>query len=150
MRRTVLLVIACAVAAFAIWYVRRVSQETSSASVSALLPLETLFLAHVPDFNRTRDQFDHSDVCLLYREPAVQDFLRKPLTKFPKKAAASQTLREIEQIDPKNAFFALTSIANDSLKVVVGFRFREAQSSAERIVTVWCAQALGDPSDAVP
>ena len=68
---------------------------------------KTIFLAHVPDFNRTRDQFDHSDVCLLYREPAVQDFLLKPLTKLPKKAAASQTLREIEQLDPKNAFFAL-------------------------------------------
>ena len=147
MRRTVLLVIAGAVAAFAIWYVRRVSQETSSVSVTTLLPRETIFLAHVPDFNRTRDQFDHSDVCLLYREPAVQDFLLKPLTKLPKKAAASQTLREIEQLDPKNAFFALTSIANDSLKVVMGFRFREDPNSAEKIITGWCSEALGNPSD---
>ena len=147
MRRTVLLVIAGAVAVFAIWYVRRISQETSSASVTALLPRETIFLAHVPDFNRTRDQFDHSDVCLLYREPAVQEFLRKPLTKLPKKAAASQTLREIEQLDPKNVFFALTSMANDSLKVVVGFRFREDPNSAEKIITGWCSEALGNPSD---
>src|SRR5205809_6804500 len=110
MRRTVLLVTAGAVAAFAIWYVRRVSQETSSASVTALLPRETIFLAHVPDFNRTRDQFDHSDVCLLYREPAVQEFLRKPLTKLPKKGAASQTLREIEPLEPKNALLPLTSM----------------------------------------
>jgi len=147
MRRTVLLVIAGAVAVFAIWYVRRISQETSSASVTALLPRETIFLAHVPDFNRTRDQFDHSDVCLLYREPAVQEFLRKPLTKLPKKAAASQTLREIEQLDPKNVFFALTSMANDSLKVVMGFCFREDPNSAEKIITGWCSEALGNPSD---
>jgi hypothetical protein len=147
MRRTVLLVIAGAVAVFAIWYVRRISQETSSASVTALLPRETIFLAHVPDFNRTRDQFDHSDVCLLYREPAVQEFLRKPLTKLPKKAAASQTLREIEQLDPKNVFFALTSMANDSLKVVMGFRFREDPNSAEKIITGWYSEALGNPSD---
>src|SRR5438552_14210437 len=126
MGRTISFVIA-AVAAFAVWYVWRISQQTSSASVTALLPRETIFLAHVPDFNRARDQFDHSDVCLLYREPAVQDFLLKPLTKLPKKAAASQTLREIEQLDPKNAFFALTSIANDSLKVVMGFRFRRSE-----------------------
>lgn len=147
MRRTVLLVIAGAVAVFAIWYVRRISQETSSASVTALLPRETIFLAHVPDFNRTHDQFDHSDVCLLYREPAVQEFLRKPLTKLPKKGAASQTLREIEQLDPKNAFFALTSMANDSLKVVMGFRFREDPKSAEKTITGWCSEALGNPSD---
>jgi len=115
--------------------------------VTALLPRETIFLAHVPDFNRTRDQFDHSDVCLLYREPAVQEFLRKPLTKLPKKAAASQTLREIEQLDPKNVFFALTSMANDSLKVVMGFRFREDPNSAEKIITGWYSEALGNPSD---
>ena len=147
MRRTVLLVIAGAVAVFAIWYVRRISQETSSASVTALLPRETIFLAHVPDFNRTHDEFDHSDVCLLYREPAVQEFLRKPLTKLPKKGAASQTLREIERLDPKNAFFALTSMANDSPKVVMGFRFREDPNSAEKIITGWCSEALGNPSN---
>jgi hypothetical protein len=147
MRRTVLLVIAGAVAVFAIWYVRRISQETSSASVTALLPRETIFLAHLPDFNRTHDEFDHSDVCLLYREPAVQEFLRKPLTKLPKKGAASQTLREIERLDPKNAFFALTSMANDSPKVVMGFRFREDPNSAEKIITRWCSEALGNPSN---
>src|SRR5438067_6223640 len=144
MGRTISFVIA-AVAAFAVWYVWRISQQTSSASVSALLPRETIFLAHVPDFNRTRDQWNHSDLCQLYREPAVQDFLRKPLTKLPKKDAASQTLQEIEQLDPKNAFFALTSMANDSPKIVVGFRFRENQNRAEKIIAEWCSDALGDP-----
>ena len=146
MRRTVFLVVAGAVAAFAVWYVWRISQKTSSASVSALLPRETIFLAHLPDLNRTRDQWHHSDLYLLYREPAVQDFLRKPLAKLPKKDAASQTLHEIEQLDPKNAFFALTSMANDSPKIVVGFRFRENQNNAEKIITGWCSEALGDPS----
>ena len=144
MGRTISFVIA-AVAAFAVWYVWRISQQTSSASVSALLPRETIFLAHVPDFNRTRDQWNHSDLCQLYCEPAVQDFLRKPLTKLPKKDAASQTLQEIEQLDPKNAFFALTSMANDSPKIVVGFRFRENQNRAEKIIAEWCSDALGDP-----
>src|SRR6266404_5688767 len=133
MGRTVSFVIAVAVAAFAVWYVWRISQQTSTASVSALLPRETIFLAHVPDFNRTRDQWNHSDLCQLYREPAVQDFLRKPLAKLSKKDAASQTLREIEGIDPKNAFFAVTSMTNDSPKIVVGFRFRENQNRAEII-----------------
>ena len=147
MGRTVSFVIAVAVAAFAVWYVWRISQQTSSASVSALLPRETIFLAHVPDFNRTRDQWNHSDLCQLYREPAVQDFLRKPLAKLSKKDAASQTLQEIEQLDPKNAFFALTSMANDSPKIVVGFRFRENQNRAEKIIAGWCSEALGDPRD---
>ncbi len=77
MRRISLLVIASAAVAVVIWYAWRISQKTSSRPVSVLLPRETIFLAHLPDFNRTRDQWHHSDLYLLSREPTVEDFLRK-------------------------------------------------------------------------
>ena len=137
MRRILLLVIAVAVAGFAGWYFWKLSQQTSSASVSALLPRETIFLAHMPDFNQMRDEWYHCDIYQLYREPAVQDFLRKPLANLPKKDAASQTLREIEQLDPKDAFFALTSIDDNSPKLVGGFRFRGSEEDAERVIGKW-------------
>ena len=72
----------------------------------------------MPDFSRTRDEWRRSDIYQLYREPAVQDFLRKPLDKMPTPKALV-TLQEIEQLDPKNAFFALTSIS-DSAPSLVG------------------------------
>jgi hypothetical protein len=137
MRRILLLIIAVAVAAVAGWYFWNLSQQTSGASVSALLPKETIFLAHMPDFNQTRNEWRHSDIYQLYREPAVQDFLRKPLGKLSKRDAASQTLREIEQLDPKNAFFALTSIDDNSPRVVGGFRFRGSQEEAEQVIGKW-------------
>ncbi|PYJ69231.1 MAG: hypothetical protein DME75_11450 [Verrucomicrobia bacterium] len=142
MKRVLLLVIIGAVAAFGGWYVWNLSQKTSSAYVSVLLPRETIFVAHMPDFNQTRDQWHHSDIYLLYREPAVQDFLRKPLANFSKRDTASQTLREIEQLDPKNAFFALTSIDNNSPKVVGGFRFQGSVAEAERVVGKWRSTLL--------
>ncbi len=142
MRRILLLAIAVAVAALAGWYFWNLSQQTSSASVSALLPKETIFLAHMPDFNQTRDEWHHCDIYQLYREPAVQDFLRKPLDNLPKKDAASQTLREIEQLDPKNAFLALTSIDDSSPKLVGGFRFRGSEEGAERVIGKWRATLL--------
>jgi len=137
MRRILLLILALAIAAFAGWYYWNLSQRISSAPVSALLPRETIFLAHVPDFNRTSDEWHHSDIYQLYREPAVQDFLRKPLGNLPKTDAASQTLREIEQLDPKHAFLALTSVDNNNPKFVGGFRFRGDQEEAERIISKW-------------
>jgi len=137
MRRILLLILALAIAAFAGWYYWNLSQRISSAPVSALLPRETIFLAHVPDFNRTSDEWHHSDIYQLYREPAVQDFLRKPLGNLPKTDAASQTLREIEQLDPKHAFLALTSADNNNPKFVGGFRFRGDQEEAERIISKW-------------
>jgi len=142
MRRPILLILALAVAAFAGWYYWNISQRISSAPVAALLPRETIFLAHMPDFTRTRDEWYRSDIYQLYREPAVQDFLRKPLGNLPKTDAASQTLQEIEHLDPKNAFVALTSIDNDNPRFVGGFRFRGSQEEAEQIIGQWRSTLL--------
>ena len=138
MRRLTLLILALVVAAFAGWYFWNLSQRISSAPVSALLARDTIFLAHMPDFNQTRDQWHHSDIYQLYREPAVQDFLRKPLGNLPTtNAFGAQTRREIEQLDPKHAFLALTSMDKNNPKLVGGFRFRGSQEEAERIISKW-------------
>ena len=137
MRRILLLVIAGVAVAVAIWYAWRISQKTSSAPISVLLPRETIFLVHLPDFSRTRDQWHHADLYLLSHEPAVQDFLRKPLSKLPKKDAASQTMRDFEQLAPKDAFLALTSIDNNNPKFAGGFRFRGGPEDAERVIGKW-------------
>ena len=140
MKRILLLIIALAVAAFAGWYYWKVSLQISSAPVSALLPRETIFLAHLPDFNRTLDEWHHSDIYQLYREPAVQDFLRPALaglSNWPKTNVASQTLQEIEQLDPKHAFLALTSIENTNPRFVGGFRFGGSQEEVERLISRW-------------
>ena len=81
MKRILLLILALAVAAFAGWYYWNFSQQLSSASVAALLPRETIFVAHMPDYSRAREEWQHCDVYRLYSEPAVQDFLRKPLSR---------------------------------------------------------------------
>src|SRR6266542_1982093 len=140
MRRLIFVIIALAVAVFAGWYYWNLSQRLSSAPVSALLPRETIFLAHLPDFNRTFDEWYHCDIYQLYREPAVQDFLRPALaglSNLPKTNAASQTLQEIEQLDPKHAFFALTALDNNNPRFVGGFRFRGSQEEAERVISRW-------------
>jgi hypothetical protein len=142
MRRIFFLLIASALAVIAIWYGVRVSEKASNVAVSALLPRETVFVAYVPDFNRTRDQWHHSDIYQLYQEPAVRDFLRRPLAKLPKRDATGQTLLEIEQLDPKDAFVALTSINNNNPRFAGGFRFRGSQDAAEAIVGKWRARLL--------
>jgi hypothetical protein len=142
MRRILLLIIAVAVAAYAGWYYWNLSQQISSAPVAGFLPRETIFLAHMPDFNRTQGEWLQSDIYQLYREPAVQDFLRKPLGNVPKQNPVSQTLQEMEQLDPKNIFFALTSISDSAPSVVGGFRFRGTQEDAERVIGKWRTMLL--------
>src|SRR5207244_10660938 len=123
MRRILLLVLAGALAAMVILYGLRIAERTSNAAMAAFLPRETIVFAHVPDLNRTRDQWHQSDIYQLYREPAVQDFLRKPLARGPSKNSVSEMVQEFEQLDPKDIFVALTSMANDTPKFAGGFRF---------------------------
>jgi hypothetical protein len=148
MKRILFLLIALAVAASAGWYYWQFSQRLSSAPVAALLPRETIFVAQIPDFNRAYDEWQHCDIYQLYREPAVQDFLRKPLGNVPKTKAVSETLLEIEQLAPKNVFVALTSIDNNNPKIVGGFYFRGSQEDAERIISKWRSRLKGQNSSA--
>src|SRR6476659_388145 len=106
MTRLVWLLILSAVAAFAIVYGLRTVQKTSNTAVTALLPRETIAFAHVPDFTRKRDQWHQSDIYQLYREPAVQDFLHKPVSRVGNANSVSQIVQEIKQLDLKDGFLA--------------------------------------------
>jgi hypothetical protein len=146
MKRTLIILIALAVAASAGWYYWQFSQRISSTPVAALLPKETVFVAQIPDFNGAYDEWQHSDIYQLYREPAVQVFLRKPLGNTSKTDAVSQTLQEIEQLAPRNAFVALTSVDNNNPRIVGGFHFRGTQEEAERIIDKWRSRLMGQNS----
>ena len=146
MKRILFVLIALTVAACAGWYYWQFSQRVSSAPVAALLPRETIFLAQIPDFNRARDEWQRCDIYQLYREPAVQDFLRKPLSNAPKTDAVSQTLGEIERLAPRNVFVALTSIDNNNPRIVGGFRFSGSPEEAERIIGKWRSMLTGQNS----
>jgi hypothetical protein len=142
MSRFLFVLIIGALAAMAIVYGLRTAQKTSSAAVTSLLPRETVAFAHVPDFNRTREQWHQSDIYQLYREPAIQDFLGKPLSRVPKAGSFSQTVHDLEQLDLKDGFLALISMANDNAKIVAGFRFHGSREDAEKVIGRWRSQLL--------
>src|SRR5947208_2479079 len=123
MKRSLLLAIIGALAALTILYAVRLAERSPSTGISALLSRETIAFAHLPDFNRTRAQWRQSDICQLYNEPSVQEFLRKPLARLPRKDSTAEALNEIDQLDPKDAFIAITKIDNNNPTLVGGFRF---------------------------
>lgn len=142
MRRVIILIIIGALAALAVLYGIRLSERSNSRAASALLPRDTIAFVHLPDFNRTRDQWHQSDIYQLYSEPSVQEFLRKPLAKLPKKDATVQALQEIKQLDPKDAFAAITRIDNNNPTLAGGFRFKCSQADAEKIIERWRSRVL--------
>jgi hypothetical protein len=146
MKRLAFLVLIAAVAAGGILYGLRRAQTTPHSTVTALLPRGTIALAHFPDFSRTRDEWHQSDLYKLYQEPAVQDFLNKPLSRVPQRDATSETLGEMERLDLKDAFLAVTSVENNNPHFAGGFRFRGSQSEAEKITGKWRSKIVSNAS----
>src|ERR1043165_5559109 len=146
MKRFQLLVLVSAITAGSIWFVFYRSQHTSSVAVTSLLPKETLAFVHLPDFNRSREDWRRTDIYQLWMEPAVQDFLAKPRSKVSKPENVEQTVAEIEKLEIRDAFVALVSIEYSAWKIVGGFRCEEG-ADADNIVANWRTKLLGHPSD---
>ena len=73
----------------------------------------------------------------------MQDFLRRQLSRVPGAGAISQTARDLQALDPKDAFLALTAAEENQSKIVAGFRFQGSPDDADKIVTVWRQNILG-------
>lgn len=145
MKRFGLIVLLAAISAGGVLYTVRRGQDTPHATVATLLPTVTVGFAHVPDFIRTREEWHTSDLYKLYQEPAVQEFL-KPLNNVPQRDSTAGTLTDLEKLDPKDAFLAVTSVENNSPHLIAGFRFRGSQDGTEQIVSKWRSRLVHDNS----
>jgi hypothetical protein len=147
MKRFGLFAVVAVVLAVGISFALRKTGPISSAAVTELLPRDTVAMLHVPDFNRMRDQWHGTDIYKLYREPAVQEFLDKPLHQTKKADSAAQIVREIEQLGIRDGFVALISVENNHHILVAGFRFRGSQASAEKVIDKWRAETARDRAE---
>jgi hypothetical protein len=136
MRRFLVLLFFGAMAAVGIWLGLRgqPTQGGASGTVAALLPRETLALVHLPDVKRMRAEWHESDLYKLWREPAVQDFLQKPLAGASAAGTAQRKFAQLEQLQMKDAFFAVISWENKQLKMLGGFRFKGSEADAEKVI----------------
>ena len=94
----------------------------------------------MPDVNGTRAKWHETDLYKLWREPAVQDFLQKPLSKTPKSEAVRHRLQQMETLQMKDAFLAIISWENNQLKMLGGFRFNGSAEDAEKVIGQWRAR----------
>ncbi len=141
MKRLFWIVLIALITAAAIWYGLRVAEKNATRTVTSLLPGETLLVVHLPDFNHTRGQWHQTDIHQIRQEPAVRDFLQKPLSRIPKSQTASEDLAEFEKLEPKDIFLAVTSWT-DGLKLAAGFRFKGRVDDAEKLVAKWRTKLL--------
>jgi len=147
MKRVALFALIAVLVAGGILFAIRRGALTPHPAVATLLPKDTVALVHLPDLNRMRDQWHSSDIYKLYQEPAMQDFLRKPMAQIPKRDTTAETLRDVEQLEIKDGFAALTSIENNNPVLLAGFRFGAKRSNAETIIGKWLGQISAPPAN---
>ncbi|MEP6822440.1 MAG: hypothetical protein ABI946_08830, partial [Chthoniobacterales bacterium] len=126
-------------AGLGIWYGLRHAgvPHTSTDTVAVLLPKETLGLLYVPDFKHSRAKWHETDLYKLWREPAVQDFLQKPLGRSPETESSRKKLAEMEALEVHDAFLAVTAMTDDRPAVVAGFQFQGGEARAEKVIGPW-------------
>ncbi len=147
MRKFQLLILVSAVAAGVIWWGFYRTHHTSSLGVASLLPKETLALAHVPDFNRSRGEWHRTDLYQLWKERAVQDFLAKPRSKVPTEGRIGQTVDTISELEMKDAFVAVISIEASAWEWAGGFRCAGDTEKAAKVVSDWKAKFIVTGAD---
>lgn len=138
MKKLIVIVVLAAAVAFAAWFgMRSGSPKISSTTVTALLPQDTVGFVLVPDVREARAKWHDSELYKLWREPAVQAFLQKPLAENDTAGAASQKLQQFDQLGMRDAFLAILPASGDQMKFVGGFRFDGKAEDAERIIAEW-------------
>ncbi len=122
-----------------IWYGLRHAghPHTSTETAAALLPKETLGLLYVPDFKLSRAKWHETDLYKLWREPAVQDFLEKPLGRSPGTESSRQKLADLEALEVHHAFLAVTAMKDDRPTIVAGFQYKGSEERAEKVIGPW-------------
>jgi hypothetical protein len=133
--KKLLAVMAVALAAAAgIWIFARVQLANRLATVPELLPNTTLVLVEMPDPKRAQIRWRESDLNQIWREPAVQSWLEKPLGHLPEKNTGREGLEEFLSLGPTNLFVALTSLKENEPKFAGGFHFTETPERTKAFI----------------
>ena len=135
MKRFLLLLVLAVAAVFLLLFAFRRNATAGGSEVTSVLPSDTALFLHVPDMAKNREDWHQTELYALYREPAVQEFLRKPKSGISQKGQITEIWRDVGTLRMRDLFVATNTF--DSLRLVAGFEFRCEKQQAESIIENW-------------
>ena len=128
----------------AVYLYAKPSVGAASTAAVTLLPADTLFLASLPDLNKTAADLKTTDLYKIWSEPDVQAFLARPLSKLPPHADSTDLLAHADKLGLTNLFVALTALneATSEPRLVAGFQFKGASADVDALLAKPKAQFL--------
>ena len=120
----------------AVYLFARPSGAAASTAAVALLPADTVFLASLPDFNRTAADFHTTDLYKIWSEPDVQAFLARPLSNLPAHADLDDVLARADKLGLTNLFVAIAALdeATNEPRAVAGFQFKGTSADVDALL----------------
>ena len=100
---------------------------------SDLAPAETLVFLHLPDLGRSAKRLPETALAKIGREPEMQAFLERPLSKLPDNKEAHDTIARFERIQAGEVFVAVTEVNDSAAKFVGGFSFTGSRAEVDAL-----------------
>lgn len=153
MKRVLVFAFILGVGALGLWFALRGDggdPGSSPSKVTALLPKETLGFFHLPDFEKTRASWRETDLYKLWREPAMQEFMKRPLARMPEGNTARERMQDLERLAARDLFVALLAFEEERATLAGGFRFKGSKTDAERVIGRWRERWQEEMPDAKP
>jgi len=95
-----------------------------------LVPQSNVLYVTLPDVKRTIDRWPKTALAQIGAEPAVADFLSKPMQQMFTSGGA-EGLDLIFRVKPGRLFFAVTDVSDKSASVVLGFQYFGSRKDLE-------------------
>jgi hypothetical protein len=125
----VLVLVAVAAAAYVFWK----KGLTHHTRATELAPVETIFFAQLPDLRRTAARWPQTGLAQIGQEPEVQAFLARPRAQ-PEWKQVEEKLAQLAQIEPGEAFVAVTSIDGAEPRFLAGLSFSGRKAAVEALL----------------
>jgi Protein of unknown function (DUF3352) len=145
MKRLLAVIVLVVIAALTAYYITRQHPAAVPSTIANLLPADTALFIHLPDAEKNREAWHRTDLCQLYLEPAVQDFLQKPKSHLLEKSSAKEVWNDFSSLRIRNGFLATNSF--DSLRLTAGFEFRCDEKAAQAVIERWKSRLLAKATD---
>ena len=119
------------------YYVQKPGRNGAApAAAAGYLPADTLLLFAIPDPGQTADNWRTTDLYKIWAEPDVQAFMAKPLALIPPDKHRDDAIAQIEALQPKNVFIAITALdeKNNQPRGIAGFQFKGASSDVDHLI----------------
>ncbi|MGC3988360.1 MAG: hypothetical protein QM796_01500 [Chthoniobacteraceae bacterium] len=127
MKKLFLLVLVVVLALVGWWWLKR--QAHHEVEMTALVPADTIFFAQVSDIPRSEDRWKGTEIAQILAEPAMQDFLKKPLGSAPKQSQQAQD--DWGKIQPVRGYLALTKLNGNLPVASAGFEYQGDRKTVE-------------------